>query len=194
MTSMESLHFRAEDNLRFIRGAMERAGAFTAVPGRGGAVMGVTALVAAWLAAHSGSEEAWLRIWLAEAVLALTIGITATYRKAARFRISLASGPARKFALALLPALVTGALISLALWRVGLLSLLPGTWLLCYGAAVLAAGAFSVPAVPLLGACFMLLGAVALLSPPSWGDGFLAAGFGLLQIGFGLLIARRHGG
>jgi hypothetical protein len=194
MASMESLHFRAEDNLRYIRGAMERAGAFTAVPGRGGVLMGVTALAAAWLAARAGSEEAWLRIWVAEAVLALTVGITAIYRKAARVRISLASGPARKFALALLPALVTGALLSLALWRVGLVSLLPGVWLLCYGAAVLAAGAFSVPAVPLLGACFMLLGALAVLSPPSWGDAFLAAGFGVLQIGFGLFIARRHGG
>ena len=194
MASMESLHFRAEDNLRYIRGAMERAGAFTAVPGRGGAVMGATALAAVWLAARAGSEEAWLRIWLAEAVLALTIGITAIHRKAGRVRISLASGPARKFALALLPALVAGALLSLALWRVGLVPLLPGVWLLLYGAAVLAAGAFSVPAVPLLGACFMLLGAVALLSPPSWGDGFLAAGFGVLQIGFGLFIARRHGG
>lgn len=194
MASMESLHFRAEDNLRYIRGAMERAGAFTAVPGRGGALMGVTALAATWLAARAGSEEAWLRIWVAEAVLALTIGIIAIYRKAARVRISLASGPARKFALALLPALVTGALLSLALWQVGLVSLLPGVWLLCYGAAVLAAGAFSVPAVPLLGACFMLLGALAVLSPPSWGDAFLGAGFGALQIGFGLFIARRHGG
>lgn len=194
MASMESLHLRAEDNLRYIRGAMERAGAFTAVAGRGGALMGVTALAAAWLAARAGSEEAWLRIWVAEAVLALTIGIIAIYRKAARVRISLASGPARKFALALLPALVTGALLSLALWRVGLVSLLPGVWLLCYGAAVLAAGAFSVPAVPLLGAGFMLLGALAVLSPPSWGDAFLAAGFGVLQIGFGLFIARRHGG
>ena len=38
------------ENLRFIREAMERAGEFTAVPGWGGVLMGVTALVAAVVA------------------------------------------------------------------------------------------------------------------------------------------------
>jgi hypothetical protein len=191
---MDSLHARAADNLRYIRDAMERAGAFTAVPGRGGVVMGVTALAAAWLAARAGSEALWLKVWLAEAVLALLIGLAAIRRKASRAAVSSASGPARKFALALLPPLAVGALLTLALGRAGFLSLLPGVWLLLYGAAVVAAGVFSVPAVPLLGACFLLLGAAALFSPPSWGNAFLAAGFGGLQIGFGLYIARRHGG
>jgi len=191
---MDSLGARAEDSLRYIRVAMERAGSFTAVPGRGGVAMGATALAAAWLAARASSETAWLAIWLAEAALAMAIGVLAIRRKASRAGIPLTSGPARKFALALLPALAAGALLTAALWRAGLAGLLPGVWLLLYGAAVLAAGAFSVPVVPLLGACFLLLGAAALFAPPSWGNGFLAAGFGGLQILFGLHIARRHGG
>jgi hypothetical protein len=40
----------------------------------------------------------------------------------------------------------------------------------------------------------MALGAAALAAPAGWGDAFLAAGFGGLQIGFGVYIARRHGG
>jgi hypothetical protein len=40
----------------------------------------------------------------------------------------------------------------------------------------------------------MLCGACALLSPPGWGNGYMAAGFGGLHILFGLVIARRHGG
>jgi hypothetical protein len=35
---------------------------------------------------------------------------------------------------------------------------------------------------------------VALFSPASWGNFFLAAGFGGLQIVFGIIIARRYGG
>ena len=35
---------------------------------------------------------------------------------------------------------------------------------------------------------------IALVAPANWGDGFMAAGFGVLQIGFGLWIAKHHGG
>ena len=78
-------------------------------------------------------------------------------------------------------------------WR-GTFDVLPGLWLLAYGAGVVAAGSYSVRVVPLLGALLMLLGAVALAVPPGWGNWCLAAGFGGLHIGFGLWIARRHGG
>ena len=52
----------------------------------------------------------------------------------------------------------------------------------------------SVRTVIVMGALFMLLGTAALASPASWGTGYLAAGFPLLQIVFGIAIARRHGG
>ncbi|MEM1118651.1 MAG: hypothetical protein AAGJ11_19250, partial [Bacteroidota bacterium] len=72
--------------------------------------------------------------------------------------------------------------------------LLPGLWMLLYGAGVAGAGAFSIRLVPMMGSLFMLAGVLALLAPAAYGDAFMAASFGGLHIVFGALIATRHGG
>lgn len=184
----------ALDNLRYIRETMESAGSFTAVPGVGGALMGVTAVLAAPLAARQSSVEAWLGVWLGAAVLAFLIGGLAMIRKARRAKVPLISGPARKFALSLFPPILVGALLTVALYRAGMVNLIPGAWLLLYGTGVVTGGAFSVKIVPVMGLCFMLDGAIALFSPATWGNWFMAAGFGGMQIMFGVIIARRYGG
>jgi hypothetical protein len=189
-----ALGSRAIDNLRFIRETMERASSFTAVPGRGGVAMGASALLAAIVSTRARTPEEWLGIWLAEAFVALAIGIWAITVKARRVNIPLFAGPARRFLLTLSPPLAAGALVTLALQRAGMTAILPGIWLLLYGTAVATGGAFSVRIVPVMGAGFMLLGTIALFCPPAWGTAFLAAGFGGLQIIFGILIAKRYGG
>jgi hypothetical protein len=157
-------------------------------------VIGVTALVAAPIAAATDTGSGWLVTWIADGVLASAISAVAIGRKAKRLALPLRSGPARRFALAFLPSLVAGAILTTALIAHGMGSFLPGTWLLLYGTAVTAAGALSVRIVPLMGIAFMALGVAALLTAPGFGNALMAAGFGGLHIVFGLLIARKYGG
>jgi hypothetical protein len=189
-----ALHARAMDNLSFIRSTMERASAFTAVPGWGGVAMGLTALSATALTQSAATRGEWLVVWLAASVLALAIGGWSMLAKARRAGTSVFSYSGRRFVLSYVPPLAVGGLLTLVLVRAGLYSTLPGTWLLLYGTGVVTGGAFSVRVVPLMGFCFMALGAIALLAPPAWGDWLMAAGFGGLHIIFGLIIARRYGG
>jgi len=182
------------DDLRFIRDTMERSAAFTAVSGWGQVLLGTTATAAAVLASRQTTPYGWLRVWLAEGLLAVAIGLLACTWKANRRGLPLFSGPARKVALGLAPPLVAGAFLTFLLFRSGQEAALPALWLLLYGAGIMTGGAFSVPIVPVMGLCFMLLGGLTVLGPASWGNWFLAAGFGGLHILFGLMIARRHGG
>ncbi len=185
---------RAADHLRYIRETMESAAEFTAVPGWGGVAMGATALAAAFLAARQNSPHAWLTVWLAEVFVAVAIAASAAATKARRANSSLFRGPGRKFTLSFAPPIIVGGLLTLALFQFGAVSVLPGVWLLLYGTAIVTGGAFSVRAVPIMGLCLMALGAAALFAPAAWGNLFMAAGFGIVQIAFGVWIALRYGG
>jgi hypothetical protein len=191
-----SLPSGALDDLRFIRETMERSSSFTAVPGWGMVIMGITALCAAWVtsASHHLGQRMWLAVWVLEGALAMTVGLIATYKKAQRAGVPLTSGPARKFMYSFLPAAVAGGVLTAVLFRLGLAGTLPGAWLLLYGAAVTSAGSFSVSVLPLMGAGFMAIGIITFIAPPGLHTALLSLGFGGLHIGFGFWIARRHGG
>lgn len=173
---------------------MERSASFTAVPGWGQVILGLTALAASWLAAREPTPSGWLKVWLVEAFLAAVIAYISIRRKADRRGLPVFTGPGRKVALGLFPPLIAGALLTFLLQRAGLHSALAPAWLLLYGAGIITGGAYSVPIVPVMGLCFMATGALAVVAPATWGNGLLALGFGGLHIIFGILIARRHGG
>ena len=189
-----ALHERAMDNLRYIRETMERATAFTGISGWGEVAIGSTALLASALAASQASFKAWVAIWIADGLISLLIAGWSMDRKARAARMPLMSGPGRKAIFSLSPPIVAGALVTLVLARAHLHNAIPGVWLLLYGTGVITGGMFSVPAVPIMGLCFMLLGAVALFAPPEFANWFMAAGFGGLHLVFGVIIARRYGG
>ena len=184
----------AARNLRYIREALENAGSFTAVSGRGQAAIGATAILAALMAYRQPSRPAWLATWLLEATLGVAIGAAAMAAKARRNGLPVFSGAGRRFWPAFAAPLTAGAVLTAVLAGQGLFDVLPGIWLLLFGTAVVAGGSVSVPLVRWMGWCFVSLGVVAFLAPPELGDALLAAGFGGLLAGFGVAIARRHGG
>jgi hypothetical protein len=173
---------------------MERSSTFTAVSGWGYCAMGATAIVAAAIAIRQSTTEAWLAVWLAEALVAVTLALVAMHWKASRLGTPIMSVSGRRLFVGLLPALVAGGVMTVALIRAGDPRQIPGVWLLLYGVAVMQAGAFSVRTIPVMGAAFVLAGAIALTLPWWWANVMLAVGFGLIHIAFGAFIARRHGG
>src|SRR5580704_642048 len=184
----------ALEHLRVIRQTMERSAAFTAVPGWGFCVTGLTALIAGPIAFHQKTAEGWLAAWLVEALVAATIVLVMMHQKATRLGTEVLSISGRRLFIGLLPALAAGGLLTVALMWSGPVFLIPGVWLVLYGVAVMQAGAFSVRTVPAMGIAFVALGAIALPLPWLWANVVLTSGFAFLHISFGILIARRHGG
>jgi hypothetical protein len=189
-----ALNERAIESLEFIRTTMARSAPFTAVSGIGGIAMGAVALAAALVTRSSASNEQWLTVWVAAAAVAVPVGFVLMRAKARRHDLALWSAAGRRFAQGFVPAIAAGAVLTFALVRIDAVDLVPAVWLLLYGAGVLAGSSASVPVLAWLGALFMVLGSISLFTPPVWRDLWLAAGFGVLQIGFGAYIARNHGG
>jgi hypothetical protein len=189
-----ALRRRAEENLRFIRDTMERASAFTAVSGWAEIGIGLLALGAALLAARQTAVEAWLAIWIVTAAISLAAGAWAMSHKARAAGLRMLAAPVRLRAVSFAVPVVAAALLTLVLYRAGAVEVIPGMWLLLYGAALITGGMLSVRALPVMGACFMVMGAAALVTPSSWDTWWMAAGFGGLHIVFGALIVRRYGG
>ena len=189
-----ALHERAMDNLRYIRETMERATAFTGISGWGEVAIGVTAIVASVIASRQAIVSMWLAVWVVEGTISLLIAGWSMDRKARAVQMPLVSGPGRKAVFSLSPPIIAGGLLTIVLYRAGLTNAIPGVWLLLYGTGVITGGMFSVGVVPIMGLCFMALGAVALFAPPELTNWFMAAGFGGLHIVFGVIIARKYGG
>lgn len=184
----------AASDLRFIRDTLTRASTFTSLSGWGQIAVGVVGLAAAAIASRADGPDRWLLVWLAAAIVGLAIGVGTAHAKAQRSGLPLFGMAGQRFALGFATPAIAGGVLTAALERSGATGLLPGTWLLLYGAAIVGGGAFAIACVPVMGGVFMALGVAAFLTPPAWGTLWLAAGFGLVHVAFGAWILRRHGG
>ena len=189
----EALQDKALDDLGYIRSAIERAGSFTAVPGWGGVAMGVVAIIAGLIAGRADTQAAWLRAWLAAAPIAFAICCAAIAIKARRIETRLVRGPALRFLLTLAPPLAAGAVLTASLAGSARYDLLPGVWLLLYGTAVTTGARRRSASCRSWGSASWPWASRA-RRPRLLGQSASHGGFGGLQIAFGLVIARRHGG
>lgn len=181
-------------HLRYIRDTIEAAHRFTSVPGKGCIAMGLIGVAAAAVDSLAGFERYWLAIWLTAAGAAVAVASVFMVRKARLQGLALDSGVARRFFLTLMPALLAGAVLTVALLDAGARELVSGAWLLLYGAGLAASGVFSIRPVMIAGFGFMVLGAVTFAAPAAWTTVLLAVGFGGFHLILGTIILRRHGG
>ena len=179
--------------LRYIRGTMEAASSI-AVPGSAGSAMGIVGLLAAVLSSTAGLRAHWLGIWLLAAAVAGSLGVALMARPASLRGLTLSGTPMRKFALCLIPSMFAGAVMTAVHWSSGNLHAIPGTWLLLYGCALVAASVPTTSAVGVMGGLFMALGLCALLLPDALQTLMLGTGFGGLHLLFGFLIGRADHG
>jgi hypothetical protein len=189
-----ALHSRAIADLRFIRETMARASSYTAFSGWGLIIVGCGALIAGLVASRQPTLVNRLYIWLADAGCSVFVGVISAALKARAWEQPLFGGPIRKFSLSFAPAIMAGAILTAFMVQSGSASLLPGLWLLLYGAGLAAAGTLSVWVIPSMGACFFVLGVIALAGPAVWANSVLIAGFAGVHILSGATIARRYGG
>jgi hypothetical protein len=178
------LDSHAAATLRYIRASMESA-SLLAVPGSSGIASGIVGLLAAGISSIPAVRPYWLIVWLVAAVVAAVAGGALLFRQP----------PIRRFAIALVPSLFAGAVMTAVLWSSGNLRAIPGTWLLLYGCGLGAASTATARTIGFLGGAFVGTGLLALVLPDSWQIAILGVGFGGLHILFGHLTRRAgHGG
>jgi hypothetical protein len=179
--------------LKFIRKSIETSGAIP-IPGTAGLAMGVIGLMACSAASLPMLRAQWQMIWLIAAPIALLAGALLMARNTFSSGQLPRVAAARKFLLALSPALFAGTVLTFVLKQIDATSLLAPTWLLLYGCAVVSCSPVTSAVlgtrVAAMGVVFMLLGAVTYAVPMGLHNLALGFGFGGLHLAFGLLIGR----
>jgi hypothetical protein len=188
-TNTVHIDSHAAATLRYIRASMDAA-ASVAVPGSAAITAGIVGVLAALVSSISGLREYWLIIWLIAAFIAAGLGSVLLLRQSPLDALTIAGSPVRKFVLCLLPSLFAGAVMTGVLWSHGNLQAIPGTWLILYGCALIAASAVAAQIMGLVGGLFCIAGLLALLMPSELQTFMLGLGFGGLHMFLGFMIGR----
>lgn len=154
----------AEQNLQLIRTLMERSTIYRRALAPIMLSAGVSAVLASLFGYWFGSKIPFIGFWMAVCGLVVLGAILHTRRQAMRDKEPFWSPPTRRVAQAFLPAMVVGAVPTVAAWlmKIDLAQELVPFWAMLYGCALHAAGMFAPRALRRAGWLFILGGAVML--------------------------------
>ena len=205
MSAVSATLDEAREHLRVIRQTMERSTQYSTLSGWSGILIGCVAILGVFatrvlLAAGAAKRLPaatvnleTIGVWLAALIAAVAIEFLCNKRRARRVGKYVMSRLGAHILVAALPAFLTAGVLSLFFYSHGLLPHVWGVWMLCYGMAICAVGLFSVRAVSVLGAAFVIAGASTLLLPLSLSLTMMAVSFGGFHIVYGIAMARKHG-
>jgi hypothetical protein len=175
--------------LRALRAAL-RSPATVAVPGSAGITVGAIGLGAAALASTEAFRPYWLEVWLVAAMAGAGAGALVLAEQSSGKRAWPLGVAVLKFFARLLPSLFAGAVLTVVLWRAGIVHAIPGMWLLLYGCALIHASTIASRGLAILGVLFVALALVAFGLPEPQQLAILGVGFGELHILHGIVTVR----
>ncbi|QBQ40484.1 hypothetical protein [Sphingobacterium psychroaquaticum] len=192
-----------------IRSMMEKSSKFISISGLSGVLIGMYALIGAFLAYikvfgfrstfdyrdHYVTDDGVVGylVVVAVAVLlaSLITGVVMAKRKASKIKQSVWNVTSRAMLKAVSVPLMAGGLFALLLIWKGYYELIASTLLIFYGLALSAGSVFTFKEVRWLGVLEVCLGLAALLFP-GYGLWFWVCGFGLLHIIYGFIVYKKY--
>ena len=209
---MNSINDQLKD-INAIRHMMERSNKFISLSGLSGVIAGVAALAGAALARHkmvSGYrneliETVWTPFFMGNLefysfyvldalvvlVVAIGAGIIPTIARAKKKKQNIFNPTAYRMFINLFIPIIAGGLFCLTLINYSLFGLIAPCMLIFYGLALINASHYTINDIRYLGYLEIILGLINCLYPGK-GIYFLAFGFGVMHIVYGLLIYFKY--
>jgi len=197
----------AVEHLTTIRHIMESATRLTVLPGKAAIFGGILVLAAAGLtyggihsmdfqsmaALGQGEQAKLVALWVAVAVLAVSVDVLFTMRLARKRGKSPWPRLGQLAAYAMGPAILVALVLSIALVLRNEWGPLPAVWMMLYGVAVWMTGILSVRAPGILGLTFLATGVVTLFWAAPIGLLMIALTFGIGHVVYGVYLLNRFG-
>jgi hypothetical protein len=188
----------AEHTLETIRTLMDRSQRYEHLSGYSGLLAGGMALLGCAALGLNllpfGPRLDFAVVWSAVFALAFAGHLLVTFGRARQRGEPVWSRQARTVLLAVLPSFGVSLAITVLMWRLDRLDLLPALWLLLYGCGALATSFFAPRSIAWLGVTCLAMGTISLVALPGHAILTMAVGFGATHIGFGVgvLAAERR--